>query len=139
MTAMSDFESFVPQRRFQEAVAVSPDGSRVVCSANDGGQYNLWLRPMASGDARCLTSFTEQSARAVAWAPDGASLAFAADGGGDEQYQLYLLDVPADGGAAGEPRRVTTADGRQHTLADSPFRADGTLLVYAANDRDESI
>ncbi len=136
---MSDFESFVPQRRFQEAVAVSRDGATVAYITNDGGQFNLWARSLAGGEAWRLTSFTDQSVRGVAWAPDGRSLVFMADRDGDEQYQLYVIDVGSDGRADGEPRRVTTADGRQHYLADVPFSPDGKLLFYAANDRDESV
>ncbi len=128
------FDRYVPQRRFQRSVAVSPDGSTVAYVANDGGQYNLWLRPVAGGPAHQVTTFTEHSVRTVAWAPDGASLAFAADHDGDEQHQIYLVGTAGD-----EPRRLTSALDRQHELSGMPFSPDGKVLVYAGNDRDESV
>jgi dipeptidyl aminopeptidase/acylaminoacyl peptidase len=129
-----EFERFVPQRRFQPTVAISPDGATVAYSANDGGQYNLWLQPLAGGAPRQLTAYTERSVRDVAWSPDGATLAFAADQDGDEQYQIYVVDTDGDG----EARRVSTTDKRQHGLAAAPFSADGKTLIYSGNDRDES-
>ena len=128
------FEHFVPQRRFQPTVAMSPDGVTVAYSANDGGHYNILLRPIGGGEAIRLTSFSDWSVRALAWSPSGGVLAFAADRDGDEQHQIFLVDS-----AGGEPRRLSTADGRQHQLMAAPFSPDGKTLVYAANDRDESV
>jgi dipeptidyl aminopeptidase/acylaminoacyl peptidase len=129
-----DFDRYVPQRRFQQTVAISPDGAAVAYVNNDGGQHNLWVQPLGDGDARALTSFTEHSVRCVAWSPDGSRLVFAADHQGDEQFQVYLIDA-----SGGEPRRLTHTDDRQFDLQDSPFSRDGRLLVYAGNDRDEMV
>lgn len=131
---MTDFRDFVPEQRFQPTLAISPDGTQVAYSCNSSGQYNLWVQPLAGAAGRALTSYTDQAVREVAWAPDGSSLAFAADQDGDEQYQIFL--VPAAGGA---PRRLTSASDRQHALAADPFTPDGKTLLYAANDRDPSV
>ena len=128
------FADFVPQRRFADAVAISPDGASVAYVSNDGGQYNLRVAPLGGGEHRQVTTFTNESVRAAAWSPDGTTLAFAADRDGDEQYQIYVID--ASGGA---PRRISTADGRQHDLAVDPFTPDGRRLVFAGNDRDEAV
>lgn len=128
------FTDFVPRQRFQPTVAVSPDGATVAYSTNVSGQYQLWVVPTAGGEATQLTHSDEHAVRQVAWSPDGGHLAFTADRDGDEQFQVYLISR-----AGGEPRRVTTALDRQHVLADAPFGADGSSLLYAANDRDPSI
>jgi tricorn protease len=96
MTALPPYRDFVPDGRFADSVAVSPDGATVAYITNDGGQFNLWTRPLAGGAATALTSFTDQSVRQVAWAPDGRRLAFLADRDGDEQTQVYVLGL--DGG-----------------------------------------
>lgn len=131
---MSEFADYVPLRRFQPTLALSPDGRAVACSANDSGQYNLWVRPVDGGPARQLTHYTDQAVRGVAFSPDGSTIAFEADEHGDEQNQIHV--VPA---AGGEARRLTTATGRQHWLADRPFAPDGATLVYDANDRDPAV
>ena len=128
------FREFVPTQRFQPSLAVSPDGSRVAYTANTSGQYDLWIAALDGGSPRRITDFAELAVRTVAWAPDGSRLAFAADRNGDEQHQIYLVD--AEGG---EPRRISTADDRQHHLADRPFSSDGRRLVYAGNDRDPTV
>ena len=125
------FSDFVPVQRFQPALAVSPDGDAVAYTANTAGQYDLWITRLAGGEPRRLTEFTERAVRTMAWSPDGTIIAFTADEGGDEQHQVYLIDV--DGGTI---RRITSTDGRQHHLADDPFSSDGRRLAYAGNDRD---
>jgi len=127
------FPEFVPQRRFGP-FALSPDGSMLAYITNDGGQYNLWTLPLDGGSAQQITSYVDHAVRSVAWSPDGRRLVFTADHGGDEQTQVYLVDSQG-----GDPRRVTTADGRQHVLADDPFTADGRILIYGGNDRDEAV
>jgi dipeptidyl aminopeptidase/acylaminoacyl peptidase len=128
------FRDFVPTQRFQPSLAVSTDGTRVAYSANTSGQYNLWVTSLDGGSPRRVTDFTELAVRTMAWAPDGNRLAFAADRGGDEQHQIYVVD--AEGG---EPRRISTTDDRQHHLADRPFSSDGRWLAYAGNDRDPTV
>ena len=128
------FDRYVPQRRFQQAVAISPDGASVAYVANDGGQHNIWIRrSMAPAPGRSRRSRTTRCAR---WRGrrTASRLAFAADHHGDEQFQVYLVDT-----AGGEPRRLTHADDRQFDLQDAPFSRDGRLLVYAGNDRDEMV
>ena len=130
---MVDIHAYLPARRFQPTLAVSPDGSLVAFSANTTGHYELWLQPVNGGAPRRVTNLG-RTVRSVAWAPDGSRLAFTADSHGDEQYQIYL--VPPTGGP---PRRITGATDRQFQLSPTPFSADGTLLCYSGNDRDEAV
>ena len=59
-------------------VALSPDGSRLVFSAEDAaGKRQLWLRPLDAFTARPLTG-TEGASYAF-WSPDGKYVAFFAD------------------------------------------------------------
>ncbi|MFD5812986.1 S9 family peptidase [Streptomyces sp. NPDC127038] len=127
---MTDFRSYAPLCRYQETLAFSPDGTRLACSSNFSGQYNVWLHPLDGGRPRQLTRFTDHAVRQVAFSPDGTTLAFSADHHGGELRQLYVVPV-----AGGEPVSLTSADA-DHFLAVEPFSPDGTQLVYAANDRD---
>ena len=129
---MTDFTAFIPTQRFYPTLALAPDGSAIAYSSNASGQFNLCVQPIGEpAPARTLTEFTDNAVRWVAWSPDGSTIAFAADEHGDEQYQIYT--VPA---AGGEPRRLTSAAGRQHVPGDKPFTPDGSAVVYAGNDRD---
>jgi Tol biopolymer transport system component len=131
---MLDLNAFVPKARFQPGVALSPDATEVAYSSNISGRYALWVAPVRGGEPRCLADLPEQAVRQIAWAPDGNTLVFAADRNGDEQYQIYRL--PRSGGT---PERLTKVDDRQHKLAADPFDPRGRYLIYAANDREETV
>ena len=113
---MLDLKAFVPKARFQPGVALSPDASEVAYSSNVSGRFALWIAPVRGGAQRCLAEFSDQAVRQIAWAPDGKSLVFTTDHGGDEQFQIYRIS--AEGGT---PERLTTAEDRQHRLAPDPY------------------
>jgi dipeptidyl aminopeptidase/acylaminoacyl peptidase len=126
------FADFAPVRRFQPALAMSPDGASVVYASNASGQSNLWRQDIGSDTATQLTRFTERAVRDVAWSPDGSRLLFTADHHGDEFHQVFVMD--ADGG---EPRALTDAPSVQHQLAVvNSFSPDGRYVVFAGNDRE---
>lgn len=128
------FKDFAPVRRFQPALAISPDATSVVYSSNASGQSNLWRHEIGSEHATQLTRFTDRAVRDVAWSPDGTKLVFTADHEGDEFHQVFIME--ADGG---EPRALTDAPKVQHHLsAVETFSADGRFILFAGNDRDQT-
>jgi dipeptidyl aminopeptidase/acylaminoacyl peptidase len=125
-----DLRSLVPACRYQDTLAIAPDGGVIACSRNASGEYNVWLHPMSGAAPRQLTHFTDHAVRSLAFSPDGTVLAFGADHHGDELQRLYLVPV-----TGGEPRALTPA-GAQCLLTGPPFSPDGTRLAIACNDRD---
>jgi dipeptidyl aminopeptidase/acylaminoacyl peptidase len=61
-------------------------------------------------------------------------LAFTADSGGDEQYQVYVVDV-----SGGSSRLVSAGTGQHYLAEKSPFDPSGRYLVYSGNDRDTGV
>jgi len=124
------------QLRFVDAVAVSPDGSRVLYQVRsidpekDAYESHLWLVPMRGGEPRRLT-FGEHRNGGAAWHPDGRSIAFVSDRR-DKKAQIYRLSLEG-----GEAERLTDLEGRITGLAWSP---DGTRLSfsYRADDPPET-
>ncbi|HVS32143.1 MAG TPA: S9 family peptidase [Thermoanaerobaculia bacterium] len=112
--------------------ALSPDGRWVAFSVTDPAydskeqSSDLWIAPAdASGKPRRIT-FTKGSEGDVTWSADSRRIAFSAKRDGDEQNQIYVLNI-AEGG---EAQRVTTAS----TGARSPrFRPDGNGILYLSN------
>lgn len=126
------FRDFAPVRRFQPALAISPDGDAVVYCSNASGQSNLWRQDVEAEHAVQLTAFTDRAVRDVAWSPDGSRIVFTADHEGDEFHQLFVMDA-----GGGTPRQLTDAPKVQHHLAaDETFSPDGRFVLYAGNDRD---
>ncbi len=110
---------------------LSPDGRWVVVPVaepayvEDQKASDLWLVP-ADGSAapRRLTS-SKGSESGTAWSPDSKRIAFAARRDGDEESQIYVLDVVG----GGEAQRVTTLS----TGAAMPqWRPDGQALLFTS-------
>jgi dipeptidyl aminopeptidase/acylaminoacyl peptidase len=113
------------------APVISPDGKWVVFPVTepaydpkDQGQ-DLWLVPVdGSAPPRRLTN-TKGGESGVAWSPDSRRIAFAAKREGDEENQIYILDLAA----GGEATRLTSLPGG----ASSPkWRPDGQALLFGS-------
>ncbi|HJQ37080.1 MAG TPA: S9 family peptidase [Thermoanaerobaculia bacterium] len=110
------------------APAVSPDGKWVVATVTEPSYdskeqvADLWLMAAdGSTKPRRLTA-TKASESGPAWAPDSRRIAFGAKRDGDEQNQIYILDL-----AGGEAQRITNVS----TGAGSPkWSPDGTRISF---------
>lgn len=109
--------------------ALSPDGRLVVVPVvepayeEEKKTSDLWLVP-ADGSAppRRLT-FTAGGESDVAWSPDSTRIAFAAKRDGQEEAQVYVLDIAG----GGEAERVTdVATGAARPL----WRPDGRAILF---------
>lgn len=110
----------------------SPDGKWVVFSVVEPAYdekdqvTDLWIVPTeGSAKPRRLTN-TKGGESGAAWSPDSRKIAFAARREGDEQNQIYVLEVSEPG----EALRVTTVA----TGARSPqWRPDGKALLFQSS------
>ena len=103
---------------------LSPDGTRLAASLQDGDRFSLWVYEVATGAGLRLT--TQGTAGSPVWTPDGARLAFAWQR--EETPGLYW--VPADGSGAAE--LLTT---RENNTFDRPAAVtpDGQTLIFTRN------
>ncbi len=128
ITIASDLEGIRP--RFEKvgdavtAATISPSGARAAFSARG----EIFTVPAEKGDPRNLTRSSGAADRDPAWSPDGETLAWLSDAGGDTALHL----APADGlGSARrlpppEPaflyRPVWSPDGARLALHDQALR-----------------
>ena len=112
--------------------AASPDGKWVVFSVTEPAYdekketSDLWIVPLAGGEApRRLTS-GKGSESGPAWSPDSRRLAFSARREEDEVSQIYVLDVAG----GGEARRVTSSPLAARAPVWSP---DGGTLLFQSS------
>ena len=107
----------------------SPDGSRLLYVSDKGGNQEIWIREMDSGEAQAFTKGRPARFGEADWSPDGQHIVArkrVVDTRSIGMCELWLFDV--DGG-----------DGVQLTeTAASPFpvgaqfSADGDAIYYAA-------
>ncbi len=113
------------------APAVSPDGAWAAFSVTEPAydpkeqRSDLWLKGLRGDEPGRQITFTKTAEGGLAWAPDGRRLAFTAKREGDEQTQVYVLDL-----AGGEARRVTELPLGAKAPKWSP---DGTRLLVVSD------
>ncbi len=102
-----------PDGRWAAFVKVTPDPLEKTY------KRNIWLCPMAGGEAFQLTRGDKDSQ--PSWSPDGRQLAFVSSRAG--KPQIYLLPT----GAGGEARTLTSMENGAHTPDWSP---DGRQIAF---------
>jgi Tol biopolymer transport system component/tRNA A-37 threonylcarbamoyl transferase component Bud32 len=94
---------------------ISPDGRLVAFIRSDSGQ-DVWVQPVAGGDARRVTFGQYQTGSALSWTPDASEIVFS-DIGADFGR---LIRVPAIGGppqpVVGVGENATNSSVRGHRM-----------------------
>jgi Tol biopolymer transport system component len=86
-------ENITRDRFLDTDPAWSPDGTRLVYSSDKGGNLlQLWIRDLATGQDRQLTTLTTQPQGAV-WSRDGTRIAFFDVDGMWRRAQVSVVDV----------------------------------------------
>lgn len=110
--------------------AISPDGELLAYLSDQSGTAQVWIRPLAGGEAKQLTDLPEPVG-ALAFNPKSRDLLITTDWGGDERHQLWLIE-----NAMSEPRLLTTDTTVVHGWG--CWSPDGTQIAYSANYRSRS-
>lgn len=73
---------------------ISPDGKMLSWLAPKDGVLNIWVTTRDAPNAgKVITSSTDRPIRQYFWAPDGKSIMYIQDKGGDENFLLYQIDL----------------------------------------------
>ncbi len=131
--------SFPPERYFAvrryTGASFSFDDSYLVCVADTSGQLNLWkLRPYNGPHGERfehtqLTTYVNESVRAVYPSPVEGRLVFFADPVGSENFQCYTLNLES-----GWPARIAGGSGVRCEPGAECFNHTGDEIVYASNE-----
>ena len=82
--------------RLLNGAALSPDGKEIALSTNLTGRTNLW-KTSADGSWPLQLVRSDDRQFESAWSPDGHSIAYAQDKGGNELWDVYVIS--RDGGS----------------------------------------
>jgi dipeptidyl aminopeptidase/acylaminoacyl peptidase len=114
---------------FTTPISSSPDGRLVLYKVKRRGAFELRLRNTAGGSANDrLLDRSSDSQLASSWRPDGKALAFLEAPGHNQQFRLWLVDVPA-----GQRRRLAAPVTRNAALP-LTWNGDGSAFTYVVQD-----
>ena len=123
ITVPSDGQNTRPSRvaaaRQIEGWTLSPKGERALFVARG----DVFTVPIEKGNARNLTRSSDAHDKHARWSPDGRTIAFISDRGGEEE--VWLVDQ--DGNSA--PRQLT--DGHAAMLYAPEWSPDGARIAFA--------
>jgi dipeptidyl aminopeptidase/acylaminoacyl peptidase len=110
---------------------ISPDGRWLSWVAPRDGVLNVWAAPYdAPGRAKALTAEKGRPVAGYWWSPESRMILYATDNGGDENFQLYGVDVTT--GA----RRVLTSFARTRVSVLAISHTIQDRILISANNRD---
>jgi dipeptidyl aminopeptidase/acylaminoacyl peptidase len=75
------------------SVRLSPDGNHLAYCAPVNGLLNIWVKTVGKNDDKAITNDTKRGIYNFSWAPNGKQLLYVQDNDGDENYQLFALDI----------------------------------------------
>ena len=106
-------------------IDLSPDGSEVAFSWNRSGTFEVYSTLL---DGERIFQMTDAKERSVwpRWSPDAKQIAFLRDRGGDERFDIWIVDRDGE-----HERNLTNEPGVMHR--DIAWSPDGTKLAYAAD------
>jgi Tol biopolymer transport system component len=104
--------------------AWSPDGSRLIVTSDQNGNFDIFLIDPDGSNLQQLT-FTQANERSPAWSPDGTRIAF--ESNRDGNWEIYVMNSDGSG-----VQRLTDDPGND--LAPD-WSSDGSLLAFQT-DRD---
>ena len=108
----------------------SPDGSKILVSANPTGIWNAYVVPAAGGEMQPLTSSTDDAIFAQEYFPADERILYSSDKGGNELSHLYVRETD------GTIRDLTPGDKHQANFAG--WAGDDKSFFITMNNRNPS-
>ncbi|MFZ2235147.1 MAG: hypothetical protein WAV67_02100, partial [Dokdonella sp.] len=113
--------SLTPSAR-EIGVTLSPDAKTVAYLSDASGEYEIWIRPVAGGEAQQLTRDGGIWRFPLNFAPDGKHIAYA-----DKLHRLRVVNV-----ASGNTSDIDT--GNRDDITEYTWSPDGQWLAYTLED-----
>lgn len=117
------------------AAQISPDGRWLAYLKPYHTKLNVFVRPVAGGAERRMTSDTTRPIVEYHWSADGKRLLYLQDRGGNENFHIYGVPVDA---SPDQARDLTPFDKARAFVADIPRDLPDRIFI-ALNNRDPSV
>ena len=96
-TALAALPPLLPMEDFFKNVdssgySISPDGMRLAFAKSWERRMNVYVRDLATGDEKRITSATERDIAGFFWKGND-KIVYVQDSGGDENFHVYITDI----------------------------------------------
>lgn len=109
--------------------SISPDGKYIAYLAPYKGVMNVWVRSIGKKDDRPLTKVVDRPIFSYFWTYKENILIFGKDNAGDENTQLFIVDIEKD-----KITPLTKKGKKSGVLKGSPKKPNELLLLSNARD-----
>src|SRR5438045_4787105 len=112
-------------------IAWSPDGTKLVDTANSGGKaVGIQVVDLATGEKRAITDASRDDMQ-PRWSPDGTLLVFWSR----RDTTRTNADLYVVASTGGETTRLETRDGKDGESTDPQWSPDGTRISFTTDTR----
>jgi dipeptidyl aminopeptidase/acylaminoacyl peptidase len=119
---------------------ISPDGRSLSFLKPYKGTRNIWVKSVEEpfSAARPVSAEASRPIRNYFWSHDSKFLLYAQDSGGDENFNVYAIDLtlPADAKTGVPKTRALTKLNKVRTIIFATPKAKPDILYIGLNDRD---
>ncbi len=106
---------------------IAPDGVEMLVRCDDTGSMQLYRLAVGGGELTQLT-FLDEPVSAARYIPGTSGIVIAVDRGGNENYQLWRVDVNG-----GDPTELVVEENVKHDLGE--VSRDGKFIAFASTKR----
>ena len=114
------------------AFSISPDGTRLAFARPWEHRMNVYVREIATGIERRITSATERDIAGFFWKGND-KIVYAQDSGGDENFHVYIIDIKG-----GEARDLTPFEKVKAGILDD-LEDDPAHMLIDMNQRNPEV
>ncbi|MBQ9573924.1 MAG: S9 family peptidase, partial [Synergistaceae bacterium] len=114
------------------AFSISPDGKKLAFARPWQHRMNVYVREIATGNEKRITSATERDIAGFFWKGSG-KIVYAQDSGGDENFHVYITDIK------GSESRDLTPFGKVKAGVLDDLEDDPVHMLISMNQRNAEI
>ena len=110
----------------EDTPRLSPDGKRVAYFSDATGEYQLYVRDVATGETTQVTTDLDRKVYHPRWSPDGKKILF-----GDKDFALHVVDLATKKRTKIDESRYLDNDEFTWEVSDYAWSPDSRWVAYS--------
>ncbi|HXK10189.1 MAG TPA: S41 family peptidase [Vicinamibacteria bacterium] len=110
----------------EDTPRLSPDGKKIAYFSDATGEYQLYVRDVATGETAQLTTDLDRKVYHPRWSPDGKKILF-----GDKDFSLFFVDLATKKRTKIDESRYLDNDEFTWEVSDYAWSPDSRFVAYS--------